>query len=217
MIKIAVIMSCYNRADLTERCILSLKKQNFKSNYELFFFICDDGSTDDTTERIRTIEPSAVIIRGSGNLFWAKSMYAAMAKATTNKHDFYLMINDDVVFYPDMLDSMINTYIKIKEPCGIVGSTCDVDELHVTYGGRVFVRRIKLGKNHIIEPNGNPQVCDLANWNCFLIPQEVIDNVGLIDRSYAHGLADYDYSRMMAKKGYKIYVADKYIGIAKKK
>jgi GT2 family glycosyltransferase len=82
----------------------------------------------------------------------------------------------------------------------------------ITYGGQQYISKRKFGKSQFIEPEEKPVKCDIANWNCFLIPQEVIDNVGIIDSKYEHGLGDFDYSLMMQKKGYNIYTSIGYIG-----
>ena len=54
--------------------------------------------------------------------------------------------------------------------------------------------------------------CELANWNCFLIPQKLYMEIGPIDNYYEHSYADFDYSKRIYQKGYEIFVASQYIG-----
>ena len=210
--KIAIIFTCYNRADKTENCVKSLLNQELDKHIKLEFYICDDGSTDNTVKTVRKLIPSAKIINGSGNLFWCKGMYLAMRKAYDNKHDFYLMINDDVNFSPNAIQIMINSYIKSNDICGIVGSVRD-ENRRTSYGGRVFYNKYKIGKTKLLDSNKTLQKCDVANWNCFLIPNEVLDMIGIIDNYYEHGCGDFDYSLRMMKYGLPIYVATEDVGI----
>lgn len=210
--KIAIIFTCYNRSSKTENCINSMLNQSIDKNINLKFYICDDGSTDDTVEKIKTLIPSSTIIKGSGNLFWCKGMYLAMKKAYEDKNDFYLMINDDVKFDTNAIQTIIDSYNKADKVCGIVGSVRD-EKSRTSYGGRVFLNKYKIGKTQLLSPNNQLQKCDVANWNCFFIPHEILDSIGLIDNYYEHGCGDFDYSLAMKKRGLPIYVATEYVGI----
>ncbi|MFI3214709.1 MAG: hypothetical protein R3Y24_15445 [Eubacteriales bacterium] len=131
-------------------------------------------------------------------------MYLAMQEAIKNKHDFYLMINDDVVFFDRALEIMLSSYESVKGVCGVVGSTCGRDNT-ITYGGRNE-------KSVLLNPSKKLKKCILANWNCFLVSNEVISRVGIIDNYYVHGLGDFDYSLRMQAKKIPIYIASDYVG-----
>lgn len=208
MKKIAIIFTCFNRANITKRCIDSIKNQKyrFREKLDIELFVCDDGSTDNTYCLLKNSDLSIKVVRSKGGLFWNKSMYIAMTEAIKTNHDFYLMINDDVNFYSDAIETMLESYYDANESCGITGATRSTSTNKTTYGGK------ELCKKNFITPNGMLQLCDLANWNCFLIDEKIIKDVGLIDPYYDHSYGDYDYSLMMKRKGYHIYVAKKNIG-----
>lgn len=208
MRKIAIIFTCFNRADITKRCIDSIKKQKYKSQrkLEIELFVCDDGSTDNTNHVLKNSGLNVNIVRSKGSLYWNKGMHVVMREAVKTYHDFYLMINDDVVFYPDAIETMLESYYATKVSCGITGATKAICSEEITYGGK------RLRMKNFITPNGMLQTCDLANWNCFLIDEKIMKDVGIIDPHYEHSFGDYDYSLMMKRKGYNIYVAKKVIG-----
>lgn len=222
-ISIAIIFTCYNREEKTRACIRSLRSQTSHYLVDLDYYICDDGSTDDTYNIIKTLLPYAQIVKGDGHLFWVRGMHKAMQEAVRSHHDFYLMINDDVEFNDDMFDIMLDSYYEIfrsDDPrknmarlCGIVGSTLKKDKSDISYGGWRYIRNLKIGRAGLIRPNGEIQICDIANWNCFMIPERIIQDVGLIDPYYHHSKGDFDYSMMMKRKGYHIYIARDYIGM----
>ncbi|KOO50427.1 glycosyltransferase family 2 protein [Priestia koreensis] len=210
--KIAAVLTCFNRKEKTLNCIKKLMNQR----RDIDIYVCDDGSTDLTSEAIQELYPEVKIIKSTGGLFWSKGMFQAMKAAVVNNYDFYLMVNDDVDFYDSMLDIMLNSYKISSENCAIVGSTQSVISKDLTYGGSVLKTKWNINKKMLLKPNGEIQKCDFANWNCFLIDNFTVDHVGLIDNKYEHGIGDFDYSCQMKKKEIPIYIATDYVGICER-
>lgn len=215
---IAIVFTCFNRKDQSLHCIESLMSQN--AEFDIYFYICDDASTDGTYESIKKAYPAINIERSNGNLYWCKGMHYAMNMATQQHHDFYLMINDDVDFNENAIEIMLTTYKRAGKSCGVVGSTVSNVTGEITYGGRVSIPFKMGGKEFGVKSTAlinnigteNLQKCHFTNWNCFLIDSQVIKKVGLISNSYAHSLGDYDYSFRMRKAGFDIFIAPERIG-----
>lgn len=202
---LAVLLTCYNRKNATINCIEKLIPQLEQANVEYMFYICDDRSTDGTYEYLKEKLSMHVIFQSSGNLFWSKGMHLVMKKASFDSYDYYLMVNDDVDFRDDALETMLRNYREAGARCGIVGATKATGTEKYTYGGRDKDERLVL-------PEESNRECVWANWNCFLIDKEIVQKVGIIDGKYQHAWGDFDYSYRMQKAGYKIYVADKCVG-----
>lgn len=202
---LAVLLTCYNRKEKTLNCIQKTLPQLERSGVDFKFYICDDKSVDGTYECLKEMLPGHVVIQSTGNLFWCKGMHAVMRLAAEERYDYYLMINDDVDFFDDALEIMLSNYHQVGESCGIVGATRAVSSEKYTYGGRDE-------EEEFVLPESENRECKWANWNCFLVNREIIEQVGIIDGKYQHAWGDYDYSYRMIKKGYKIYVADTCIG-----
>ena len=214
---IAVISTFFNRKENTLKCLSSLYNQDGIKDREISLdvYFCDDGSTDGTSDEIYERYPQVRIVEGTGNLFWTKGMSRALQEAQKKKHDFYLMVNDDVNFYPTMLQTMLNSYEKAKhraELVAIVGSTQDANTLEWTYGGVIWNKRLRHEKYDPVLPASDCSECNITNWNCFLMPGSMLERIGFIDDFYEHGKADYDYSNRIVNSGNKIFVADNYIG-----
>lgn len=206
--KIAFLLTCYNRKDLTIRCLRKLQELIIKHpEHQCHIIVCDDNSTDGTVQAIEKELPDVEIIRTTGNNYWSRGMYIAMERAVKQKYHLYFMINDDVDFFDNMLDVMLDSYSRINVICGVVGTTLSRLSGQVTYGGR----RGEFDLTFVM-PQNEMQKCGVANWNCFLIPHQVIEQVGLIDKKYAHNLGDHDYSLRMGRANIPIYVAEDYIG-----
>ena len=204
---IAIVFCCYNRKDMTQRCLRQLFQQINNLQVHTFeIYVCDDNSTDGTREMIKEIFRGVKLVQSEGNQYWCKSMYKGMLEATKNDYDLYLMINDDVSFFSNALQIMLESYEKAQRACAIVGATKLFEKNIVSYGGR--------GKNgDLMIPNGELIECEWANWNCFLIDREVKNKVGIIDGKYQHSWGDFDYSFRMRKKKYPIYVATDFVGV----
>lgn len=210
---VSVIMTCFNRKNKTSICLNSLKRQIGMPYFDLY--VCDDGSTDGTSEVVRSIYPKAKIIKGTGKLFWSKGMHVAMEAAVKHGYDYYLMINDDVEFFETMWQTMFKPFADGKNTIAVAGCTTSKEnEKQITYGGQLMVKtlfnyymgpKIKLCKEKNLE-------CDVANWNCFLIDAYVQRKIGLIDNTYEHALGDYDYCLLMRKSKMKILITTDFIG-----
>lgn len=204
--KIAIIVSCYNRRAITQKCLSQLHKQILQHAEHAFsFFVYDDASTDGTQEMIRTEFPHVRLLCGQGGLYWCKSMHHAMKEAVKEDYDLYLMINDDVDFNENAIQIMLQAYDRANKPCGIVGATKETASDKISYGGRDR-------NGNLIRPGKRLQRCIWANWNCFMIDREIIRKVGLIDGKYEHSWGDFDYSHRMLKEDYPIYLAEEYVG-----
>ncbi len=212
---IAVVFTCHNRKEKTLNCLEKLHSQTDNPNYQISYYCCDDGSTDGTSQEISEKFPQTVLVQGDGNLFWARGMAAACSEAQKCNPDFYLMINDDVDFSPSMLTIMMQTYEENKKIVGetaVVGATEDKNG-NRSYGGlRWKIKGISID-SEFIHPTEDDLSCNVANWNCFLIPKEIYNSVGEIDSAYEHGLADFDYSLRIVKNGFHIYSTNQFIGV----
>lgn len=212
---VSVVLTCHNRKEKTVRCLRNIIQANSvkSGKYEINIYVCDDASTDGTTEAISQLSDSIHIVRGNGDLFWARGMAKAMAEAEKSNADFYLMVNDDVEFFPDMLDIMLDSYYSVEGKLhAVVGSTKDKETGKHTYGGLLWNGKAIKEVTTPVIPSKPCKICNKTNWNCFLIPKKLYEIVGKVDDYYEHSWADFDYSLRLTRMGYKIYVAYDYIG-----
>ena len=217
MTKIAVLLTCHNRKEKTINALTTVYRaaQVSKNEISLHVFLTDDGSTDGTKEAVMKEFPAVVILEGDGNLFWAKGMRVSWEAAIEEDFDMYLLLNDDVEIYDIAFDQLfdahhhcMNTYNKV----GIyIGATEDKHQKLLTYSGSIVLSKFLYTQKRL-PPNGDYQLCDLANANIMLVPKEVVDQIGIISGNYSHGVADYDYTLRATTKNIPVVVAPKYCG-----
>lgn len=214
---IAVLLTCYNRKDKTIACLESLYRANIPPGYHLDIYLTDDGSADGTGEAVKEQYPNINIIQGNGNLFWAGGMRLSWRTAmATEKYDAYLLINDDVILDQRFMLNLLEADTRSLEETGKSGiySGATEDETgQLTYGGSVITTNHFIMNAQKITPENYPQRCDLTNANVLWISGAVVDQIGVFDERYTHGIADYDYSRRAIKNKIPVWLAPNICGI----
>lgn len=214
--KIAVLLTCFNRKEKTLRSLETIFDQMIPEGFQMQVFLVDDGSKDGTSEAVRIQFPHVRIQQGDGNLFWARGMRMAWnAALKTSQFDYYWLINDDTVLYPDALVNLLKADVYAREKFGksglYSGSTLDPKTKVHSYGGE----KLKHIDNYAAEPvlpNGTYQLCEFANANILLVPNSVVEKIGLFSEKYIQSIADYDYSMRAIKAGLPVLVLPNYAG-----
>ena len=217
-------MTCFNRKAKTLNAIGSLLEsvRRYSKEFNVVFYITNDGCTDGTPEAIREryADEQINIIEGDGNLYWAGGMRAAWraALADNDKYNwtYYFLYNDDTKLFPDGFKELMDTHIYCLNTCHKTGFysgiTCDSrDHNKITYGGDVFLnsftgRRQRLGASDV------PQLCDFTNANAVLLSSEVVKKIGIFYEGYRHGAADFDYSFLARKAGFPVLITAHPVG-----
>lgn len=203
---IAVLMTCHNRREKTISSLQSLFQNILSENYVLDVYLVDDGSTDGTSEAVKTEFPKVNIVQGNGNLYWNRGMILAWEMASkTRDFDFYLWLNDDTILKSGSINLFLEHAHQFKNNCIYVGATCSAKNNFYTYGG--YKRNSKM-----VIPNGEWQECDYFNGNMVLIPSLIFSKIGYLDKKFKHGLGDFDYGRRAKQKGFQLLMSPEYIG-----
>ena len=165
--RLAVLMTCHNRAHQTLECLKRLMPQLGSGDR---VFLVDDGSTDCTGTMVRATYPSVHVIDGDGSLYWAKGMRKAWETAAEEGDwDAYLWLNDDTMLLPDAMDKM---RAKDDGQSLVIGNLCD------SAGRAVYGLNV----------NG------WVNGNCVLVPRSIYKKCGMLCGDYSHAWADSDYA-----------------------
>ncbi len=104
---IYILLPVHNRKEITRGFIECLKMQTF-TDYHLL--LIDDGSEDGTAEMVQEIIPSVTVLRGTGDWWWAGSLQQGLDWLKQQEPDdeaLVLIINDDLGFAPDYLESAV--------------------------------------------------------------------------------------------------------------
>lgn len=97
--RVWVVLPVHNNWASTEGFLACLAKQDYRP---LTLVLVDDGSTDGTAEHVRRAEHEAVVLTGSGNLWWAGALDKACRYLMRHARDtdVALIMNNDTTFEP---------------------------------------------------------------------------------------------------------------------
>lgn len=209
MIRIAIIMTVFNRKDKTIKCLQNLEHQttHFLDNVDLDIYMTNDGCTDGTPETIKEYFPYVNIIDGDGSLYWNRGMFTAWKRAAICDYDYYLWLNDDTYLFNDSIERLLATSELHANKAVIVGSCCASDnQKRITYGGYNL-------QGKIIDDVSTVSSCVQFNGNILLIPRFVFRKIGFNDSYYRHSLGDFDYALTIYSHNISAFVAQGVYGI----
>ncbi|RZK17706.1 MAG: glycosyltransferase family 2 protein [Pedobacter sp.] len=213
--KIAVLLATFNRKDKTIACLKSLLSQKFSFKVEFEVFLTDDSSSDGTAEAVAQIWPDANILHGSGKLFWAGGMRNSWNEALKCGADFYLLLNDDTLLKGHAIQALLESYEKILEEKQlqsiVIGSTSEFENNTISYGGKKLISKYKINYSDVYSEEDVLE-CDLGNANIMLVPDSVVERIGILSSAYSHGIADFDYTLNAKRHGFGVHVAPGILG-----
>ena len=215
--KIAVLLTCFNRKEKTLQCLENLYAQNSLEKYELQVFLTDDNSKDGTGKAVKRNFPEVMVSYGNGSLFWAGGMRNSwrLALNTGVVFDYFLLLNDDTQIFPDTLEKLVFSNQKMKIANQVsnitIGTTTDFTDGKFTYGGFKLFSKHKL-KHILVNSMSQELDCDFGCANIMLVPFEISGAIGILDEKYIHGIADFDYTLKAKKAGFDVWVAPGVLG-----
>lgn len=217
-VSVAALLTCHNRRDGTLACLERLFDQDCLSPkadgtqcLRLEVYLVDDGSNDGTSEQVHERHPQVRIIRGSGDLYWARGMRKAWLTAEgMEQYDAFLLLNDDTLLFPGALTALLATSAFMRRQHGntgiAVGSILDENGRH-HYGGSLWWS----GRAPVI-PGEVPKPCELFNCNATLVSADAYRILGGFSEVFTHAMADYEYAARAVRDGVPCYVASGYVG-----
>lgn len=215
--KIAVLITCYNRREKTIDCLRSFYACSFRVDCQFNIYLVDDGSTDGTSEAVKDMWPAINLIKGSGNLYWAGGMRLAWETAMiSDNYDAFLLLNDDVMIYENALLRLAETDVFVQKRFGQRGIYCGAtnnSQGAVTYGAHIITRNDFVMRTAAVKPRDIPVPCDFTNANILWVARDVVNKIGIFDYRFIHGLADYDYSLSAVEKGIPVFLAPGILGL----
>lgn len=170
---VSVVMPTFNRAGLIVQSVQSVIDQSFR-DWELL--VVDDGSTDDTAERIDALgDPRIVLLRQSriGNVSRLRNIGVAAARG-----DYVAFLDSDDLWVPSKLE------LQLQALSGKAGAWCYGDHaLADADGVRMPLRagRFEPVSGHIAQPLLAEETgAAMITW---LVPRSLFDQVGGFDET----------------------------------
>lgn len=211
--KLAIVIAVHNRKDVTLNCLRQLKRQTYR---DYAVIVVDDGSTDGSSEAIRSSYPLTTIISGNGNWWWTKSVNKGIECALAGKASHILLLNDDTYFGDDYLEQVMSEVNK--HPDSLIGSlNLTLEQPHrIYFSGAKSLNRFlfKYKRYHKTfslykeEPSMRNFPSVYLPARGMLVPATAFAAIGLLNEKYFPQYAsDVEFTLNAYEKGINIYVA----------
>lgn len=206
MPKVAVVIANYNGWQDTLRCLQSLYEQTLPP-YEIL--LVDDASTNDSVAQLRAaIDERVVLLPQTENVGFAAANNIGMRRALADGCDWVLLLNNDTVAAPDMLEVLLRDTPQQAVSCPKMLFMDPPDEIWFA-GGELDratgkVRHLGGHAKDGAEFSQNKQV-SFITFCCVLLPRAAIEQVGELDETLFMYCEDVDYCLRLADAGYALW------------
>jgi GT2 family glycosyltransferase len=204
--QVSVIISVYNRLDLTKACLDSLEKTIRHLDWEAI--IVDDGSTDGTREFLATLPaPYRVLLNDTKRNYSANNNRAA----TVAQGEYLCLLNNDTILTPGWIEPMLKAFGLFPD-AGIVGNvqrnprTGRYDHMGIVFSRQGRFR--SFGKHFLFRPFRGYTPWKAVTAACCLIKKSVFLQHGGFDEEFINGCEDLDLCLRLGQHGFKHYVAN---------
>lgn len=205
---VAIVVLSFNGRDDTLACLASLERLRWD---RLTAIVVDNGSVDGTVEAIHAGFPDVTAIRSAENLGFAEGNNIGMRAALDAGADYVLILNNDTIVDPGLVEELVGEaerrpdagalcplirYVDPPDRIWYAGARFDPrsphNGRHTGYGER------DAGQYHAVREIGR------ATGAAMLVPREVIERVGYLDRRLFIQVEDVEWSLRMRAAGYRI-------------
>lgn len=201
--KVAIVLAAYNAIAATKACIESVNRCT-SENYE--FYLVDNGSTDGTTEFLRSATGKNTL-RTARNTGVAKGRNKGAIEAFKDPNvKYFCFLDNDTVVTTNWLTQMLSVLEEHRE-IGIVGpftsSANGQQKMDERRDPEIVAKELAKAEHSFIK------VKEIDRF-CMLIRADVLGSIGLFDDSFGtYGYEDYDLCRRVSAAGYDVAIASR--------
>ena len=207
--RLAIVTPVHNRCEETLRCLRSIWRSDL-DDLEIHVIVVDDGSTDDTAERVAREFPDVEIVPGNGNLWYTAGANLAIEAGLKFDPDFVLLINNDQIFDAKCIRSVVSCAQRF--PRSIVGALLlSWASPHEVFQVSPQWSVAKGGFRHWFKQTvwtvpPKPWRVEIIVGNCVLFPVGAIRQVGLMDAKRLPQYGDAEYTPRMRRAGWQLVI-----------
>lgn len=197
MPSIYILLPVHNRKEITRRFVMLLKEQTCQ---DFHLILIDDGSTDGTAESVLKLLPTARVLQGDGNLWWAGGLQRGLdylASLNLRHNPLVLFINDDVSFASDYLECA-KTEMAGRQSVLLLSQFMDSEGQAIETG--VHADLDALSFDVAMSPD---QINCLSTRGLFVYWEDVRTIGGFRPKLLPHYLSDYEFTMRAHDNGLK--------------
>lgn len=188
----------------TERCLASLQESDYEN---LQVIVVDNGSSDNSVDKIRTNFPDLCIIASEANLGFGGGNNLGITKALSEGSEYVWLLNNDTLVYPNTLTELVR--LAARSPrAGAIGSVLlhmnDPKKVQAWGGG--WVNLLTGATGHFVTDVVQDKI-DYLTAASILLRVSALEAVGLFDEDFFMYWEDADLSFRLRNAGWILLVA----------
>jgi GT2 family glycosyltransferase len=203
--KVSIIITLHNRADMTWRCLQALQNNTDYPDWELV--LVDNGSSDETPGILKSLEGEVKILRSETNLGFAKGNNWGVKSA---RGDLLCFLNNDTEVQKGWLSALVE-WMNNHPEAMVVGGKLLFPDGTIQHAGVIFDKVDRL-PYHIYrgfsanakEVNRERKLIAVTGA-CMLVKKWAFDYVGGFDEGYVNGFEDIDLCLKLGQIGGEVY------------
>ena len=125
--QIKILISTKNRCD---DLLFTLQKIRHLLNENVSCVVCDDGSTDDTSEKVKLQFPEIELLKNQTSKGY---IYCRNKMLNETNADFVISLDDDAHFLIQNPIEIISNYFENNPSCGVIATRIFWSKIETTY------------------------------------------------------------------------------------
>lgn len=192
-----IVILTYNGYADTHECLTSIAPM---LNAHTHCVVVDNASRDDTVANVRRYFPQVTVIENSSNLGVPRGYNVGFRHALANGADAVLMLNNDTVLAPDMLQHL--TQVGCTHNVGIcVPIAYEYHRRERIWSAGASYRPVPPAFVMDNRVTGQQRPLDYAIACCILITRRAFERVGLLDESIFFMWEDLEFCQRVRDAG----------------
>jgi len=231
--KVSIVLLNYNGAEDTIECLKSLDNISYRN---CSIVIVDNASTDDSMGRIEdyllSLNAGHTIFSSSNEAMESDELQSKLTLLQTGHNggygygnniglkfalkyggDYFLILNNDTVVEPGFLEPMVARCEEDKSIGIASGKIYYYEQSNIIWfnGGKYHPYTAEIVHANILENDVGqkpPEIITFISGCLWLIPKNVISEVGLINEEYFMYVEDLEFTQRVLRAGYKLAVLE---------
>ena len=171
-------------------------------------FLVDNGSSDDSLERVDAAFPRTIIIRNRCNNGFSRANNQAIARASG---EFILLLNSDAVLAPDVLERFEADFRREPRLGAITGQLRDAAGGLQRSGGNLPTALNELGlgflkKKHVMEERNGLIETETVVGACMAVRAAAIQEAGSLDNDFFFYGEDIEWCHRLRRHGWLVVI-----------
>ena len=214
--KLSIVILCWNDWKVISDCLQSIYAEPHGFGFEVI--VADNGSTDDTVERIRESFPQVRIVENGVNLRFGKGNNTGIQ---ASRGDYVLILNPDTILHPGSLDRWMGFADGHPEAGGFGCRVLNADGSHqgsarpfpTTRGDWVAALDLRwlarlsdyfTSDVYVRWKGDSERTIDWQSGCCLLVRGELLRRLGGFDGQFSYYYEDMDLCHQIWDSGYPI-------------